>query len=232
MIDNTKYDFIFLIASSNDLECYAKMRPYTRKYFDLYKDKIKYFFTEAIEDLDCELLVKDDYIYTKGPENVKQGGYDKFNKSMNYINENYNYDVIISTTIPAFWNLNNLLNLKNSIPLNNFAGGFIVFGQFLSGTGVMLSKDVSVNVCSTVSKILYPINEISDVFFSKLLCNMGYSLTDVQTISSYRWGFFINDNLSIPMNEIDTTLYYRIKNNDRNIDVQLHDILCRLIYNV
>ena len=232
MIDNIKYDFIFLIASSDDLECYAKMRPFTRKYFDLYKDKIKYFFIELVEDLDTELCEKEDYLFIKGQESIIPGIYIKTIKSIKYINENYNYDYLIRTNLSSFWNLNNLLNLNKNIPFNNFAGGFIPFGEFISGTGIMLSKDVSVNLCSTVSKILYPIDEYDDVYISKLLCYMGYSLTDVQTISPYRWGFFINDNLSIPMNEIDTTLYYRIKNNDRNIDVQLHDILCKLIYNV
>lgn len=39
-MNEINYDFIFLIISSDDLECYAKMRDYARKYFKLYATQL------------------------------------------------------------------------------------------------------------------------------------------------------------------------------------------------
>jgi hypothetical protein len=220
-----KFDFIFLIISSDNLECYKHMRNYIKKYFNLYKNQIKYFFIELKNDLDCDICEKDDYIYVKGEECITPGMYIKTIKSMQYINENYNYDFIIRTNLSSFWNLDNLLILKQQFSLSNFCGGYIIFNEFITGTGLILSKDVCINL----SKNLIIVYEFEDVYLSKLLRQLGYSLTN---ITQYRIEYLINDINNINhISDINNILYYRIKNNDRNIDIELFDILYTSIYN-
>ena len=89
------YDYIFLIISSDDLECYKHMRFYIRNYFNLYKKQIKYFFVELKEDLDCDVCQDDDTIFIKGIECITPGMYIKTIKSMRYINEKYNYNFLV-----------------------------------------------------------------------------------------------------------------------------------------
>jgi hypothetical protein len=226
-MNQIKYDFIFLIISSDDLECYSKMRYYARNYFKLYNTQIKYFFIELKEDLNCDLCEDNDYIYVKGTESIAPGIYIKTIKSMKYINENYNYDFIVRTNLSSFWNLNNLLLLKNNLSHVNFCGGYIIFNRFISGTGIILSKDVCINL----SKELNIGNENDDVHISALLCQFNYTLNN---ISQYKMEYLINnigciDNYTI---DIPSTLYFRVKNIDRNNDIELFKSLYDKIYNI
>ena len=220
------FDFIFLIISSDDLECYAQMKKYARNYFNLYKKQIKYFFIELKEDLECDIHEKDDIIFVKGRECINPGMYIKTIKSMQYINQNYNYDFLIRTNLSSFWNLNNLLILKEQLPINNFCGGYIIFNSFISGTGIILSKDV----CIRLSNTIFESNTNEDVFISNLLIKLGYSLFN---ITNYRMEHLINgiDNTN-HISDMNNILYFRIKNSDRNIDVQLFNILSNTIYNI
>jgi len=222
-----KFDFIFLIASSDDLECYSKMRYIIRKYFDLYKDRIKYFFIELKDDIDCEICEKDDYIYVKGKECVTPGMYIKTIKTMDYINSKFNYDFVIRSNLSSFWNLENLFALKQTLPFNNFAGGILPFNTFISGTGIMLSKDVCVNL----SKLFIVNDEYDDVYISQLLCDMGYSITHISNISKYRWELCIYNTVNINI-DLENVLYYRVKNDNRTIDSEIMNNLCKEIYNV
>ena len=194
----THYEFIFLIISSNDLDCYDKMRYFARNYFNLYNKKIKFFFIELREDINCDICEHNDFLFVKGKESICPGIYIKTIKSINYINENYNYDFLVRTNLSSFWNLKNLINLKNLLPLNNFAGGFIIFNTFISGTGIILSKDVSINI----AKSLIISNEFEDVYISKLLINLGYQIIN---ILQYRMEYLINDNacLTVSLNDIE-----------------------------
>ena len=227
-----KFEFIFLIISSDDLTCYLGMREFIKKYFILYEDKIKYFFIELSDDLDCEICEKNDYIYVKGHECITPGVYIKTMKSMNYVNENYDYDFLIRTNVSSFWNLKNLFDLKPVLPLNNFAGGIILsypnINDFITGTGIILSKDVCINLSKTITIV----NEFEDVYIGQLLVQLGYILTNISDYTT--WKLLINNvNNNIDFlseKDIKNTLYYRIKNIDRNIDLILFDLLYKKIY--
>ena len=223
---NIQYDFIFLIISSDDLECYSKMRHYARSYFNLYNTQIKYFFIEFKEDLNCDICEVNDYIYVKGTESITPGMYIKTIKCMKYINDNYKYDFIVRTNLSSFWNLNNLLSLKNNLPYTNFCGGYIIFNLFISGTGLILSKDVCINL----SKELVINDTVTeDVYISRVLCDLGYSL---HNISQYKLEYLINNTgcISDYIIDIPSTLYFRVKNMDRNYDIELFNSLYNIIY--
>lgn len=226
-MDTIKYEFIFLIISSDNFECYSKMRYYARKYFNLYNTQIKYFFIELKENLNCDICEMGDYIYVKGTECITPGMYIKTINAMRYINDNYEYDFIIRTNLSSFWNLNNVLSLKTYLPYENFCGGYISLNPyFLSGTCLILSKDVCINL----SKKLIIVNQFEDVYISKLLCELGYTLTQIYQYKSHH---LINNTGCINNYIIDipSTLYFRVKNSDRNNDIQLFDSLYNTIYN-
>jgi hypothetical protein len=225
-MDEINYDFIFLIISSDDLECYSKMRLYAKQYLSLFKDKIKFFFIELRNDLDVDICEKDDYIFVKGEESIRPGISVKTIESMKYVNENYKYDYLIRTNLSTLWNVNNLLNFKKSLPKYNFAGGFIMFNTFISGTGIILSEDVSIELC----KSFLITDEYDDVVISNLIRKLGYSLFN---ISDYRIEYLTDNNPDkILHTDIENILYYRIKNDkDRNIDLQLFKRIFSSLYN-
>lgn len=225
-----KIDFIFLIISSDNLACYKHMRDYATKYFSLYKTQIKHFFIEMKPDLECDICEIDNYIYVKGEENLIPGVYIKTMKTMKYINEKYDYDFIIRTNLSSFWNLNNVIKLKKNLPLNNFSGGHVGYvnnNTYISGMCIILSKDTCINLANNMN-IVY---ELDDVIIGAQLQQLGYNLTHINQY--YRLDLIHNvDNIiHINENDIDNKIYYyRIKNDDRNIDVKLFNILFDKIY--
>lgn len=226
LIVKPRFDVIFLIISSDDLPCYSKMREYARRYFNLYKESIKYFFVQFDELLDCNIKEDNDFLYCKGRESIIPGMIQKTKMAMNYVNDHYDYDLFIRTNLSSFWNLNNLLRIKKLLPLSNYAGGIIMFNSFISGTGIILSKDVCIKLANTISTN----NNYEDVYISRTLQQLGYTLNNLTKINM-NMHFLINDNNTVLPDNFNDILYFRIKNNDRNHDIRLMDILCQKIYN-
>ena len=214
------YDFIFLLISSDDLPCYAAMRDYQAKYFNLYKDKIKLFFIEFKDVPDT--VIEGNYIYVPGTEHFYPGMYHKTMKAMEYINSHYNYEFVIRSNLSSFWNLNHLIDLKPSLPIHNFAGGSMVTTvlpePYISGTSIILSKDT----CTTLTTVYSPtISYYEDICISFILVSLGYVFSDIK-----------NYNYDIAVNELKygNILYYRLKQHDRNDDLILFEALMKTIY--
>lgn len=228
-----EYDFLILLISSDDLPCYSKMKIFAKKYYNLFKDRIKYFFIELKEDLETEIFEDEDVIYVKGTESLIPGIYIKSIKCMNYVNEKYKYDFLIRTNLSSFWNLNNLLTMKSLLPKNDFSGGQVHtfhYHNFISGTGIILSKDVCVKLAE-----IFIINNIhDDVYISELLISLGCSLNDITTYG-YKIFYLIDNDPNLNLNtipDLDKVLYFRIKNENREIDLQLFKILSNYLYNI
>ena len=301
------YKVIFLIISSNDLELYNKMKNISNLYFNLFVDTVKYFYVEYKNLENQTIIENNEYIYVDGVENHTPGMYNKTIKAMEYINNKYDYDFIIRTNVSSFWNIYNVLNLLNTLPLSNFAGGFAVQG-FITGTGIILSKDVCnilVNnynanniinnnrenlllfneqlnsIKSNLNNLLSSINDLNlpnncsikefnndlslimqkynnntnifaldnlsileDVLISNIIRKYNIQILN---IINYKWGFLINDMSPLPSNceyvsvslnfnpnisFSENVLYFRIKNTDRDIDLQYFKLLLKKIYNI
>ena len=228
-----KYDFIFLSISSDDLPCYRIMRNVARKYFSLYEDKIKIFFIEFKKDMECDICEKDDYIYVKGEEweeCINPGIYIKTIKSMEYINKTYDYDFLIRTNLSSFWNLNKLLELKPLLPKENFCGGTTIWeNHFITGTGIMLSKD-SCHKLVNLGIIGTHLND--DVIIGvSLKFYLHLYFTYISDLN-YSTKYCIDDSSSIATTNDENILYYRIKNQNREIDIDIFKMLCKEIYNI
>jgi hypothetical protein len=220
-----KYDVLFLIISSDDLPCYSKMREYARLYFSLYNKSIKYFFIQFDESLDCDVREVNDFLYFKGKESIIPGIIEKTKMAMKYVNEHYDYDFLIRTNLSSFWNLNNLLAIKKLLPLSNYAGGAIMFNTFISGTSIILSKDVCIKLVNTISTN----RNYDDVYISSTLRKLGYKLNDVKNVNMMMH-MLVNDSDNVIPDDINNILYFRIKNTDRNDDIRMMEILCQRIY--
>jgi len=140
------YKIIFLIISSNNEEVYDQMRSLSPKYYNLYLDRIKFFFIENKPDLD-QVIEDGNYLYINGSESFIPGIYQKSIKAIEYVTNKYSFDYVIRTNLSTFWHMDNLLTFLDSRSKERFAGGY-AFQGFISGTGIIMSRDVGSYVYS------------------------------------------------------------------------------------
>jgi len=213
------YKIIFLIISSDNEPVYKQMKELSPKYYNMYSEQIKYFFIEH-KQINEEIIEENNNLYINGIESFIPGIYQKSIKAIEYINNKYSYDYVIRTNLSTFWHIENLFNLLNMKPKTNFAAGY-AFQGFISGTGIIMSRDVGNIVTSNLNSSYIG----DDVAISRTIESNGINLYD---ITEYKWGFLIPqiDNLpsnckylNINDNDFSDILNFRIKNGDRTIDI-------------
>jgi len=226
------YKIIFLIISSSNEEVYSQMKELQPKIYNLYGDQVKYFFIENRSDLSADVIEENNYLYITGSESFVPGIYQKSIKAIEYITNNYSFDYVIRTNLSTIWHMQNLFNLLDNSPKERFAGGF-AFQGFISGTGIIMSRDVGILVYTNPNSSYIG----DDLAISQTIQSHGVSLYDVQ---EYKWGFLIprNDNLpgncrylDINENNFSDILNFRIKNADRvNTDIYYFKMLINKLY--
>lgn len=223
------YKIIFLIISSNNELAYAEMKKIIPQYFTLFSDKIKYFFIEN-RSQDSDVIEINDHLYFNDYESFIPGIFTKTIKAINYINNNYEYDYVIRTNLSSFWNLNNILTFLNNKPLYKYACGY-AFQGFISGTGVIMSRDVANLLLASETQYIS-----DDVAISNIIQNNGIELYDIQ---EYKWGFMMPKIDNLPSNccyltsddnNFDDILYFRLKNADRFTDVEYSKKIFDVLY--
>jgi len=227
------YKIIFLIISSSNEEVYSQMKELQPKIYDLYSDRIKYFFIENKSDLSADVVEENNYLYITGSESFIPGIYQKSVKAIEYVTNNYSFDYVIRTNLSTIWHMENLFTLLDNQPKERFAGGY-AFQGFISGTGIIMSRDVGVLVYSNPTSSYIG----DDLAISQTIQSQNVSLYDVQ---EYKWGFLIprTDNLpgncrylDINENNFSDILNFRIKNADRvNTDIHYFKMLINKLYN-
>jgi len=226
------YKIIFLIISSNNEPVYTQMKELSPKYYNLYSNEIKYFFIENRQNNNNEVIEDNNFLYINGTESFIPGIYNKTIKAIEYINNKYSYDYIIRTNLSTFWHMENLFKLLNIKPKERFAAGY-AFQGFISGTGIIMSRDVGNIVTSNYNSAYIG----DDLAISQTIQSHGINLYD---ITEYKWGFLIppNDNLpsncrylNIDDNNFSDILNFRIKNGgDRSIDIYYFNVLLQKLY--
>ena len=94
--------------------------------------------------------------------------------AMKYIQDNLNFDYLIRTNQSTYWNLQNLSELLRSLPETNLYAGFVdskLPMQFVSGSGVIMSKDVVNLLTKNPEKLESRL--IDDLAIGKFLNSMG-----------------------------------------------------------
>lgn len=233
---------IFLIISSNarntesDL-VYSFMKDAFRKYGEPFRKNnpfchFSYYFVEYSNEIQDEIVVTDDTILIKGNESVIPGIFIKTCNAIQYINENCNYDYLVRTNLSSLWNIPVLLEYLSTQTIE--ATGTMMFSSFLSGTGIILSKDVAVKFIQHVKQNKYPsiiLDNHDDVLISYFL-KMFVSIT---SLPFQRVCFLIDlDSYNkIPKeSDLSDIFYFRIKTGDRLLDIQLFTSLMKKMYNI
>ena len=233
---------IFLIISSHDDNIYETFRNLQRVYLKNYRYLFRYFFVEFRNNQTELVEQEEDYIYIRGDESINPGMIIKTCKAIEFINKNYEYEFIIRTNLSTVFHMPNLIEYLNIIPNINSCGGFIC-NKFITGTGIILSKDVANKIVDNFFKFnIIDYNE--DVLISVILNNL--QITYFNPNKFYKWCLIVDkvdkytDNLYIPTNgeykDIDfpdNILYFRIKNIiNREIDILYFKQILNKIYNI
>jgi len=223
-------NIIFLIISgadnkvcANDLNIYKSLSSLATLYYEKMRDKynFQYFFCEYNNDISEKVCEKGHFIYIKGHEEFHKI-YEKTILSIEYINKIYTYDYLVRTNISSFWNIDHLFKYSNQLPRVGCLSGIYMFNHFISGTGIILSRDVSEYL------LTFPIGYTSDDVLISDNLKRKYAVFRLDDSLMY---FCINDKINIPDN-IDNILYFRIKNNNRDLDIEIFKLLLRKIYNI
>ena len=178
-----------------------------------------------VPNLAEDIVLSGSTIYVKGDESIRPGIYYKTVKAIQYINKNYDYDILLRTNLSSFYNLDHLIkshaNLANS-PI--FYGGIYQFGRFVSGTGIFISKKATEYLTLNDN---YEI-EHDDVLISRILSSSGSKLIK---FDDNLMVYCCNDNSNLPSEgEIKNALYFRIKNQNRQYDIELFHKLKAKLY--
>ena len=222
---------MLLIISSSNEDIYLQMKQLSTLYFNKFNTQIKYYFIEYNPELSSDIIEDNNTIYVKGIESIP-GMYYKTMKAIEYVNNIYSFDYIVRTNLSTFWHIPNLLNFINNIPKQRFACGFAIQG-FITGTGIIITRDVGVLLYTKYCDS----HTYEDVTISYNIQSYGIHL---HNIVNYKWGFLIPKIDDLPPNcryiniddDFSDILHFRIKNTDRNLDVEYFKKLLLTLYNI
>jgi hypothetical protein len=240
-------NILFLIISSNDNCIYDEFKKLQRLYLSLPIDSeynIQHFFVEFKSDMDDNIVTREnDIIYIKGDESINPGMILKTCKAMEYVYNNCNYDFLIRTNLSTIFNLSNLCEYLRLLPKENACGGFN-YRTFITGTGIILSKDISKIIVDNFLRYdIYKHNE--DIIISAVLNKFKTPYYNPKHF--FKWGIIVEDEnidcsdyeyfltkgqfkeLDLPNN----ILHFRIKNEtNRELDILYFKYLIEKLYGI
>lgn len=248
------YELIMLIITSGDVPVYRDFERTLSMYHAKYAARVRHFFVEFNPNINENVLESGEYIYVKGVESFKPGIYDKTMAALRYINSKYTYTHVIRTNTSSFWNLGNTLEFQKQLPVVNYIGGIMhghtfidldtkeeICMPFITGTGIFMSRDIAEKistlrlpndvvhrdiVTNTIKNGTIPEIFNDDVSISCILSILGHTL---QNIGDDKRKLCINDSDSMDDFEYKE-LYYRIENDNRDIDIKLFHQLFDKLY--
>lgn len=225
-----KNKFVFLIIAGNDdvvtkLEgdIFLHFENISRQYFNTMKNiyVFEYYFIKYSDSITKDIELDNNCILLKGKEEFSKI-YEKTIKGINFINSIMSYDYLIRTNLSSFWNLEYLYShLK--LPKTECFSGIYIFNSFISGTGIIMSRDV----CNVLVTKPYIQNTSDDVLISNHL-KRHFQVTKLNDKLIF---YLTKDTDKIPSN-IDDILYFRVKNsNNREVDCENFDVIFRKLCN-
>lgn len=224
-----KYIFLILYGADdtvckNDAPFYRQMHDLSMLYYEKMRCiyDIDYFYVMYQPDQVEDIVEADHHIYLKGKEEFSKI-YEKTVKAVQYLSATYSYDYIIRTNISSFWNIPTLFTL--SFPVTQCLSGILMNHWFISGTGIIMSHDICQLLVTAEPYICF---YQDDVFISRKL--LYYTPFHILPESMMYW---LTDDVHnvIPENKNDI-LYFRIKNQNRERDIELFTILLREMYDI
>ena len=187
---------------------------------------LKYFFIEFKNNLDRDIELINDIITVRGEESITPGMLLKTHMAMKYINLNYDYDLMIRTNLSSFWNIPHLFELTKGFPNENIAIGVIIGNTFISGTGIIVSKDI----CVKLSNI---INSYESGYEDVLLSQYIQKVNNLAGLPENKLYYLIDAEHNKIPDDVSDILYFRVKSSgDREYDVIAFKELAKKIYNI
>jgi len=219
------YDCIFLVISSSNLAAYAKMKAYTRSYFQLFPN-VKLLFIEWLPN--DQMMEKYRVQYEKSQTTMELGDtlycngiekfeliYEKSKLALQYIDEHYDYPFVIRTNLSTFWNIPKALEFLKTIPNHNFACGHRYLSSgFLGGISITMSRDASRHIINSVMNHI----EYDDVLITYILEFNNVSVEHT-FIYERNCGFCCSSDDTPEAKFLNDAIYYRIKNDNRERDL-------------
>ena len=163
------FKIIFIVIASPS-PFYNKNKLILDKFMNSHPN-VKTLFIYGNVDKSQVLQTKHD-LYFDCPENLRPGILIKTIKAFEHIKKNYRYNYVVRTNLSTFWNIRFILRKLKFFLNKRFLAGKPVktkYGRFISGTGIILSKDLVNILIKNKNKLNYQIPD--DVMLSKYLHN-------------------------------------------------------------
>ena len=230
---------IFLIISSQNEPIYKFMKDCFRIYAETFQRNqmhhyptsfhFLYYFVEYTTD---NFHVDNDTIYVKGEESIVPGIFLKTIKAFQFINRNLEYDIVVRTNLSSFWNLPLLFEFLQQYDEPRLATGIQMFSSFLSGTGILLSKTVAVELVQVFHAFLNQdkalLNENHD---DVLLTHYLQKIATITPLPESTVLFLTHPDCILP-EDVSNILYFRVKTEERLQDAILFTKLMKKMYNL
>jgi hypothetical protein len=217
---------LVLIIASDDLKVYQDLQ-------ELWKlqmkerpcDYLDWYFIKCDPNLSECVQVKDNTFFVKSEEDLCYGITYKTIKALEYFLGS-NYDYVLRTNLSSFYRFDKLYNILVNAPRSNYYAG-IHGGNFVSGCGFVMSKDIVSSIVENQDKIWDPVIKHDDVCFGIYIFS--------RFPSSYhhiaRYDILDQpEDFTVPLNYIHFRIKYEY---DREIkDVNARKKLLQIFYNL
>lgn len=221
------------VVCKNDAATYQQMHDLSILYYEKMRlaYDIDYFYVQYRPDQEEDLVEVERHIYLKGKEEFSKL-YEKSVAAIRYLSATYSYDYIIRTNISSFWNIPTLCTM--TFPSSQCLSGVLIFNSFVSGTGIIMSHDICQILLSTQIAGCYRCDDPSTCYLcdDRFISHMLINYAPFHRLDPHLMYYLTNDEKNvIPENKNDI-LYFRIKNQNRQRDVELFKVLLKDIYDI
>ena len=212
---------IILILASDDIY-YLQMQELWRIYMNNHKN-IKSYFMKYDPTLQNDIAIIKDTIFIKGNESLVPGCLDKTIKSIDFLQKNIEFDFIFRTNLSSVVDLNKLYNLLNdNIECSGIIGNCDRI-KFVSGAGILLSKNVCQLLITQKNTLNY--NIIDDVSLGLFFTNNNINITSLTRFEAYNYE---HDVSVITKETIRDFYHFRCKSDKNNL--KTIELMRKIIY--
>jgi hypothetical protein len=188
------------------------------KYMHNEKEDILSLFIQLdpmLKDDEYILDLENSTLKVQGYHSITPGGIIMTLKSMKSLKNHFTFDYIVRATTSTFWVLPKLKNMLLNLPRNNIFKGSLYFGPFVSGSGMIFSKDVVDILIETMYQLINYSTEHNmndDVLLGHFMPSIGIPLTDMK-ICNFDEKLLTSDELDTIIKESDSDeiCCYRVK---------------------
>lgn len=215
---------LILVLASDTEQIYKEFQTIWRLYMKS-NPNIDCYFYKGDPNLETEFKIDTDTLWIKIDESLETV-YDKTMKTFEYFSENLNqYDFVFRTNLSSFIVMNKYVEYCHTLPKERFVSAFVGnagYFEFPSGCGFTMSTDVVLKLVK--DKPLKIVQD--DVTIGNWLHTNGIPIQPVP-----RCDYTTDSGIARFQNgNIENTFHYRVKNANRQLDIDIHHSLFRAFY--